>query len=84
MVSLSTHLLPLAVSTGLIEISSLEHFFDIWNSGAGVFTVWNIEFVIGSILQYAGILVVLLMAYGRYLNRLFGGGRSGKAEGNKG
>ena len=65
-VSLSTHLLPIAVSTGWIEVSSLAHFFDVWNAG-GTWSVWNVQFVIGSIFQYFGSFSILLFAYyGRF------------------
>lgn len=67
-VSIPTDLLPLAVSVGFPEVSSLSTFFDVWNAGIGVFNIWNILFVVGSVIQYLGIVAVLLLMYGdRYL-----------------
>lgn len=71
-VSLSTHLLPLAVHTGIIDLESLIHFFDLWNAGPGALTIWNIMFVIGSVIQYSGIAALLLMVYGADLKRILG------------
>ncbi len=76
-VSLSTHLLPLAVHTGIVDLGSLMHFFDLWNAGPGVLTIWNITFVIGSVIQYSGIAVLLLTVYGADLKKVLEGRRTG-------
>ena len=72
-VSLCTHLMPIAVWTDLLDVSSLAHYYDVWNAGPGVLTVWNVQFVAGSVVQYMGVLTVLIVIFEAEVRRYLGG-----------
>ncbi len=73
-VSLCTNLLPVAVYTGWIDLSSLTHYYDVWNAGAGPFTLWNMQFIFGSTVQYVGVVAIFVVLFDRrlmgYLTRM--------------
>jgi hypothetical protein len=72
-VSLCTHLMPIAVWTDFLDVSSLAHWYDVWNAGPGVLSIWNAQFVIGSVIQYMGVLAALIVIFEAEVRRYLGG-----------
>lgn len=72
-------LLPLAVWGGLFDVQSLVDFFVFWGSDIiGPFSLRNVQFFVGSLLQCLGIVSVLLTMYGDDLRALLRSRRGGR------
>ncbi len=59
----SLTMMSLAVWTGLVDVSSLLGFYEMYSSGLGVLTPMNIQFAIGGVLQCVGVLSIPLLMY---------------------